>query len=128
MSSVLFLLCIFLAGLMLIALFVKWYTALCYRLIVTNKDDALGIILSTREVPRVWRYPTLEKVARAPHNPFGRWMQRVVIWRYARRIRGLISLTKANRRMSEEQKQADVATLEEVAKEWSACRILEELL
>ena len=128
MGKVLFQIALFAGGLLLIAFFVKWYTAFCYRLIVTRKDDVLEGVLSTREVPRAWRRKSMERIALARCNPLGRIMERLLVRAYARRVKKLIPFVSANRRANAEQKRADIDTIKDIRREWRACRTLEELV
>ena len=128
MGSILLQIGLFAAGLLLIAYFVKWYTALCYRLIVTKKDEALEIVLSTREVPNAWRRRFIEKFALSKRNPLRRITQRLLICAYMWRVKRLQTFIKSNRRLNADQRQADIETLKDIQSEWRACRTLEELI
>ncbi len=128
MARVLILILIMLAGLMAIALFVRWYTALCYRLIVNDQSGVLDELLQTGEVPAHWRKPRLEKWALRHNGPFGLFMQRRIMRAYARRMKGMISFARGNRRISPEEAANVARELRETAEDWLKCESLEELI
>jgi len=119
---------IMLAGLMAIALFVRWYAALCYRLLVRDQSAVLDEILLTGEVPAHWRRRGLERLALRAKGPFGRFLQRRIMRLYARKMRGMISFARSNRRISPEEAGEVARELRETAEDWLKCRDLEELI
>lgn len=128
MARVLILILIMLAGLMAIALFVRWYTAFCYKLIVRDQSAVLDEILSTGEVPVHWRKLRLEKLALRLRGRTGRILQRLLMRGYAHRMKTMISFVRGNRRITPEE-AADVAReLRETAEDWLKCENLRELI
>ena len=128
MLRMLLLVLILLAGLMAIALFVRWYTALCYRLIVRDRSEVLDEILLTGEVPSHWRRRRLERIALGTRGPFGCLLQRRLMRAYARRMKGLVSFAQGNRRVSPEEANEIARELQETAEDWLKCRDLNELI
>lgn len=124
----LLLILILLAGLMAIALFVRWYTALCYRLIVRDRSEVLDEILLTGEVPVHWRRRGLERLALATRGALGRFLQRKLMRAYARRMKGMVSFVQGNRRVSPEEADEIARELRETAEDWLKCRDLDELV
>jgi hypothetical protein len=127
-ARVLILILIMLAGLMAIALFVRWYTAFCYKMIVNDQSAVLDEILLTGEVPAHWRKPRLEKLALRLNGRAGRFMQRLLMRGYARRMKGMISFARGNRRISPEEAANIARELRETADDWLKCESLEELI
>jgi hypothetical protein len=117
-----------LAGLMAIALFVRWYTAFCYRMIVHDKSDVLDGLLLTGEVPTRWRRRRLEKLALGTRGCLGRLMKRCLMRSYARRMKGLISFVHGNRRISPAEAKEIARELRETAQDWLKCEDLNELV
>ncbi len=128
MPQVLLLIFIMLIGLMAIVLFVRWYTALCYRLIVRDRSEVLDEILLTGEVPAHWRRRRLERLALGARGPFGRFLQRRLMRAYARRMKGMISFVRGNRRISPEEAGGIARELRETAEDWQNCKDLFELI
>jgi hypothetical protein len=126
--KVLVLILIMLAGLMAIALFVRWYTALCYRLIVRDQSDVLDEILRTGEVPAHWRRCRLEKLALRTRGPLGRFLRRRLMRSYARKMKGMISFARGNRRISPGEAGEIARELRETAEDWLKCEDLDELI
>lgn len=126
--QVLLLILIMLAGLMAIALFVRWYTALCYRLIVNHNSEVLDEILLTGEVPAHWRKRRLERLARAAKGPIRLFLQRRLMRAYARRMKGMISFVRGNRKILPEEAEQIARELRETAEDWLKCADLDDLI
>ena len=70
----------------------------------------------------------LERVALRTKGPVGRMMQRFLMRRYARRMKGMIRLARGNRRISPEEAREIARELRETAQAWLACSCLSELI
>lgn len=124
MEGVLVSLLMLVVGLGFIALFVKWYTAFCYRKIVSDKSEVLEQLLLTGAVPEAWRHPGLERFGQT-HCPA---LERLLIRRYARRLNGVMALVKGNAHMGAEKKREGLEALREIQGEWLKCKTLHSLV
>lgn len=128
MEMILILMLTMLLGLMAIALFVRWYTAFCYRLIVFRDSRALDELLRTGEVPAPWRMRKLEQIAIKLRGTPGRLLRRRIMRRYAGRMRGMIRFVQGNRGILPEEGQMIARELRETADAWLKCSDLDELI
>ena len=128
MLQVMFLICVMLAGLAVISVFVRWYTAFCYRVLVTGKSDAVDYILKTREVPAAWRRLKLENLARKLPGKSGMIAQRALIRHYARKARRLSGFVRGNRRISPDETRMAAREIQAIADEWAQCEKIDELM
>ncbi len=128
MEGLLLSLGILIISLALIALFVKWYTALCYRMIVYDQSEVISVLLDTGEVPDRWRKRLLERFAHSTNKRIGQLVERFLIRYYARRINGVIAMVKGNKRANAQQKAEDVLVLKQLKAEWESQTSLANLI
>lgn len=123
MLKILGLLLLMLIGLVLIIVFVKWYSQFCYRLIVLRPSEILDQLLLTGCVPDSWRIRWLERIALKSK---GGLLRRLLVRHYARKMPRMISFARANRRVSPDETRAIAKELRDIADGWRKST-LEEL-
>lgn len=128
MSGILLWLIVFVIGVIGIAGFVRWYTRFCYDHIIASPSAVLDGILLTSQVPDRWRHRGVEKLAALIGGRLGQRLGMLLVRRYARRMKSMLSFVQGNSRLSAEEKKNVCDSLTEIRSAWLQCSSLDELL
>lgn len=127
MVRILLLVLSMLVGLLAISVFVRWYTAFCYRLLVGRWSEVLDDILLTGEIPNAWRRRRLVRLALRSKGAFSDILQKWILRSYLRRLSKLMTHVRHNRRLSREETEGVLEELKEVQQDWLAITSIREL-
>ncbi len=116
---------ILLIGLGLLAWFTMRYADFWFKILVSNKAELVNEVMGSEEIPKKWRLPLLERVAkRGSLGSLSRRLESLLKRWYLFRLDWLIRSFRNSSFINKELKDEYLAGLQEIRAVWQACQDL----
>ena len=111
---------IFIAGFLLIGLFLSVYTRFMYRRMITVHYEAIDDIIETGQVPKKWQKSSIVRAILLNSNSFLlRPLSTLLRGYYIRKLSRTIRFVKTSTILSEAERRSCILELEEIMSEWN---------